>query len=146
MRSRREPPGIGRGAQVAGIALLLLGAAVFSASAVSSGFDLGEDLELGSAVHDVDHGPAAAWVAAVVLTALAALALVAPAAAGRWSRRAGIGALVLTILVLAALAVLDRSRFDDVGLDTIPFVVAFFTIPLLIVGIILEPPRSPRTG
>jgi hypothetical protein len=143
MQGHRERLDTGRGAQVTGVVLLLAGAAVFAASAVSAGFDLGEDLELGSAVHDFDHGPTAAWVAAAVLAILAGLAVVEPARASRWSWRTGIAALVLTVLVLAVLAALDRDRYDEVGLDVVPFVVAFFTVPVLIISAILRPPPSP---
>lgn len=44
-----------RGVRMVGVVLVVLGAAVMGASAATSSFDLGEDLELGKAVHDVEQ-------------------------------------------------------------------------------------------
>jgi hypothetical protein len=137
---RMERAGESRGVGIAGIAgivLVLTGAAVSAASAASPGFDLGEDLELGQAVHDVEGGPIVAWVAAALLLAVAGMAIVNGQTAARWLTWLGVGAASVTVVcvVVLALAGPDRSAFG-----AIPFVLAFFSVPALVTGLLLKQP------
>lgn len=138
MSAETEATSAGGVARVFAIVLLLLGAFTMGASAATSGFDLGEDLELGRAVHDVDGGPVLAWIAVVVLVALAGVAVANPTLASRLLIRVAIGAVVLTLVALAILAVVDDDRSITTGLGAVPFVIAFFSVPALVTSVLLR--------
>jgi len=135
---RMERAGKTRGVGIAGIVLVLTGAAVSGACAASPGFDLGEDLELGQAVHDVDGGPIMAWVVAALLLAVAGIALVDAQRAARWLTWLGIGAASVTVLSVVVLAIAGRDRST---FGAIPFVLVFFSVPALVTGLLLKSPQ-----
>ena len=127
--------GHSRGPQITGIVLILLGAVVMGASAATASFDLGEDLELGKAVHDVQHGPLVAWAAAVVLVAAAGLAITTPVVAARVLMWLSVGAPVVTAVVVSLVSLATSSI---TGLAALPFVIAFFSVPAFITSLILN--------
>lgn len=134
-----EHVGPKRGVRVTGIVLVLVGAVVMGASAASAKFDLGEDLELGQAVHDVDGGPAVAWAAAALLLAVAGLAVVSTTRAARVLTWLGIGAAVGTVIIVGVASLVDGSI---VGLGAVPFVLAFFSGPALLTSLFLKAPAA----
>lgn len=122
-----------------GVVLVVLGAAVMGASAATSSFDLGEDLELGKAVHDVEQGPLMAWFGAVVLLAVAVMAVVRPVSAARVLVWLSVGAAVGSVIFVSMFSVVDGSI---VGLDAVPFVIAFFSVPAFIASLLLKAPND----
>ena len=148
MSAETEPTGAGGVARIFALVLLLLGAFTMGASAVTSTFDLGEDLELGRAVHDVDGGPVLAWVAAAVLLAIAGVALANPALASRLLIWVAVGAVALTLVTLAVLAAVDEDRSITTGLGAVPFVIAFFSVPAFVTSVLLAqvPDTTTRHG
>lgn len=146
MSAETEATGAGGVARVFAIMLLLLGAFTMGASAATSGFDLGEDLELGRAVHDVDGGPVLAWIAVVVLLVLAAVAVANPILASRLLVWMAVGALALTLVTLAVLAVVVDDRPVATGFGAVPFVIAFFSVPALVTSVLLRQGAETTTG
>ena len=147
MNDETDPSGAGGVARVFALVLLLLGAFTMGASAATSTFDLGEDLELGRAVHDVDGGPVLAWVAAAVLLALAGVALANPALAARLLIWVAVGAVVATLVTLTVLAAVDDDRSITTGLGAVPFVIAFFSVPAFVTSVLLaQGPDTTRHG
>ena len=114
---------------------LLLGAAVWGAAAASADFDLGEDLELGRAV----HGGAGPWVAAsaaLLLVAIGVLGIWWPKVCGLVLLGSAVAAVVLTAALAITSTVLDSDTID-VSLEAIPFVVAFYAVPSVIPSVFL---------
>jgi hypothetical protein len=112
-----------------------MGSLALAMSALDEGFELGADLEFGAAVHDLPAGPPAAWTLAAILLVVALLGLFDTARAGRWLRWSSFAVPVVTALYLAALALFDNSTFKDVGLTSVPFVIAFYTVPAFLISI-----------
>lgn len=146
MNAEADTTGAGGVARVFALVLLLLGAVTMGASAATSTFDLGEDLELGRAVHDVDGGPVLAWVAAAVLLAIAGVALANPALASRLLIWVAVGAVALTLVTLAVLAAVDDDRSITTGLGAVPFVIAFFSVPAFVTSVLLAQVPDTTTG
>lgn len=146
MSAETEATSAGGVARVFAIVLLLLGAFTMGASAATSGFDLGEDLELGRAVHDVDGGPVLTWIAAVVLLVLAGVAVANPILASRLLVWVAVGAPVLTVVTLAVLAVVDDDRPVATGFGAGPFVIAFFSVPAFVTSVLLRQGGETTTG
>lgn len=111
------------------------GALVWGAAAASADFDLGADLELGRPVHGTGVGPAAAGLAAAVLVVVAVVSWVDLRRAMRVLVWVAVAAVGLTGVGLVVRAV--SGRFEVGDLQAIPFVVAFFAMPALVVAVIL---------
>ncbi len=137
-----EQTGPTAGIRITGIVMVLIGAALAVASAASAAFDLGEDLELGRAIHDVDGGPLMAWIAAALLVAVAGVALVNANLAARLLTWAGVGAAVAAVVLAVASALTDGVA--DVGFGAIPFVIAFFSFPAIVTSLLFKatPPST----
>lgn len=135
MIPQTQRAGSTRWIRITGIAFVLAGAVAMAASAASRGFDLGEDLELGRAVHDADGGPVIAWIAAAVLVVVAGVAVVSLRVAARLLSWLGIGAALATVMTVVALGLFGDDGF---GFAAIPFVVAFFSTPALIISLLFR--------
>ena len=134
---------VGRVRSLFAAALMLLGAVVFGLSASSVTFDLGEDLELGDAVHAVEGGPAAAAALAALLVGVAVLALIRPSAAGWMLLLIGLTCLGLAVLLAVGSAAVPGARLD-IGWSAIPFTVFFVSLPCALVSLLLRIPRWMR--
>jgi hypothetical protein len=136
--------GAGAGAQrvlsLVTAAFVLLGAVVFALSASTAGFDLGEDLELGSAVHATEGGPGAAAVLAVLLAAVAVVAVIRPDIAG-WALLAIAVVSIGLVVVLAVVSALVSGGQPDVGWAAIPFTLFFVTLPCVVASLLLRVPK-----
>jgi hypothetical protein len=118
--------------------MLALGAAVWAGTSASAGFDLGEDLELGRAVHAVEGGPIAAGVGAAILATFIFAAFTNPMRASQWLVWLAIAALAVTALAIVIAAVVDGDNDNRVGLAALPFVGAFFSAPCVAVSAVLK--------
>jgi hypothetical protein len=139
-------PGVARLLTVLATLTLVVGALVWGAAAASSDFDLGADLELGRPVHGTAVGPAAAGLAAALLVGIAVLSWFDTRRAASLLVRVAIAAVGLTGVGLVVRAI--SGRFEAGDLQAIPFVVAFFVVPVLVTAVILwlaaeSRPRGP---
>ena len=119
---------------------VFIGAVVFGLSAWSSTFDLGEDLELGKAVHETQMGPGAAAVLAFLLAVVALVALVRPRIAGSALLTIGVVSLVLVVVLVIGSALVSGDQ-SDIGLPAIPFTLFFVTLPSVLAGLLLRTPK-----
>jgi hypothetical protein len=139
-RAHRTGGEVGRVRSLFAVALVLLGAVVFGLSASSATFDLGEDLQLGDAVHAVKGGPAAAAVLAALLVGVAVLGLIRPSIAGWMLLLLGLTCLGLVVLLAVVSAAVPGVRLD-VGWSAIPFTVFFVSLPCALISLLLRTPK-----
>jgi FtsH-binding integral membrane protein len=137
---RRTANGVRRVFSLIAVALVLIGAALFGLSAWDAAFDLGEDLELGKAVHATQGGPEAAAILAALLAVVALVALMRPSIAGWLLLVIGVVSLGLVVVLVVTSALVEGDQ-PDVGLDAIPFTLFFVSLPCLTTSLLLRTPK-----
>jgi hypothetical protein len=137
MNAPTVPAGHHGAPRAIGIALVLIGALIAAASAASAEFDLGEDLDLGRAVHESVAGQVAAWAVAALLAGTAVVAVVDARIAGSLLRWIAIAGAVASLVAVAVVGLVDRGDLDR-ALEVVPFVVVLFTVPAYVVSVLLS--------
>jgi Protein of unknown function (DUF2510) len=131
---------VGRVRSLVAVALVLLGALIFALSAWSAAFDLGEDMELGDAVHAAQGGPAAAAVLASLLVVVALVGVVRPSVAGLALVVIGLTCLGLVVL-LAVVSAFVQGADLDIGWSAIPFTAFFVSLPCILTSLLFRTPK-----
>ena len=134
-----------RGAWIAGLSLLAVGAVFFIVAAIDlPGFDLGEDLEFGDTVDSLGGGFVATGyaIAAMLLTFLL-LGVADSARSGGLLTRVGVAAVPFMAALTVLTALFDRDEWRDSNIGPLVGAIAFFTLPALLAGWLLARSGTP---